>query len=62
MHFNLKMKVILIATTLFIFKSINYYNSDDAIHQNHTIHDEINELSNYNNAVSYTHLTLPTKA
>jgi hypothetical protein len=45
-----KLKFIIIATTLFLYRTFNYYNSDDAIHQNHTIHDELSELLNSNNA------------
>ena len=45
-----KLKFIIIATTLFLYRIFNYYNSDDAIHQNHTMHDELSELLNNNNA------------
>ena len=44
-----KLKFIIIATTLFLYRTFNYYNSDDAIHQNHTMHDELTELFNNNN-------------
>ena len=45
-----KFKFIIIATTLFLYRSFTYYNSDDAIHANHTLHDELSELLNSNNA------------
>jgi hypothetical protein len=37
-----------IAATLFSIKNINYYKSDDTIHVNHTLSEEIEEL-NFNN-------------
>jgi hypothetical protein len=45
-----KFKFIILATTLFLYRTFNYYNSDDAIHANHTMHDELSELLNSNNA------------
>jgi hypothetical protein len=45
-----KLKFIILATTLFLYRTFNYYNSDDAIHANHTMHDELSELLNSNNA------------
>ena len=43
-----KLKIIIIATTLFIFKSINYYNSIDDTHVNHTLVEELSELNSNN--------------
>ena len=45
-----KLKFIIIATTLFLYRTFNYYDSDDAIHANHIMHDELSELLNSNNA------------
>ena len=47
---NYKLKCIIIAATLFLYKTINYYNSDDAIHAKDTLTEEIEEL----NRVIYT--------
>ena len=40
-----KLEIILLALTFFLYKSINYYTSDDALHTNHTMQDELRELS-----------------
>ena len=43
-----KLKVIILSATLFLLKTFNYYKSDDTIHVNHTLSEEIEEL-NFNN-------------
>ena len=45
-----ELKFMIIATTLFLYRTFNHYTSDDAIHQNHTMHDELPELLDTNNA------------
>jgi hypothetical protein len=50
MQINHKLKIIILGATLFLYKTINYYNSDDAIHVNHTLSEEIEEL-NFNNKI-----------
>ena len=40
-----KLEIILLALTVFLYKSMNYYTSDDALHANHTMQEELRELS-----------------
>ena len=44
-----KLKFIILATVIYIYRTFNYYISDDVKHQNHTIHDELTEILNLNN-------------
>jgi len=44
-----KLKFIILATAIYLYRTFNYYNSDDVKHQNHTIHDELTEILNLNN-------------
>ena len=50
MQINHKLNVIILDAALFLYKTINYYYSDDVIHVNHTLTDEIEEL-NFNNKI-----------
>ena len=50
MKINHELKIIILGATLFLYKTFNYYYSDDAIHVNHTLTDEIEEL-NFNNKI-----------
>ena len=47
-----KLKFIILATTLFIYRTFNYYNSDDVEQQNHTMHEEVSEILNFDNEFS----------
>ena len=40
-----KIEMILVALAFFLYRSINYYTSDDTLHTNHTMQEELRELS-----------------
>ena len=44
MQMKHKLKVIILGASLFLYKTFNYYYSDDAVHVNHTLSEEIEEL------------------
>ena len=52
MQINHKLKIIILGATLFLYKTFNYYYSDDSIHMNHTLTEEIEEL-NFNNKILF---------
>ena len=47
-----KSTFIIIATAIYLYRTFDYYNSDDVKHQNHTMHEEVSEILNFNNEFS----------
>lgn len=42
-----RIKVILLAISIFFLKSFNYYSSNDNLHQNQTLQEELSELGEF---------------